>query len=189
MAMSPPSKAPRAKTRFSTRTIKSNPLLHSTDHDRERRRNLFLRKVREEGQDRKWKARGGDDEVMRSIYISEQKRWEAKQARIAREILASQEEEEDILVVDSGNTEDARIIDDLLDEENAELEALVSLWESPQSVNNGNSTPAPTSILPNSGSDDEEYDQLFLDLVNQEYNGQDQENFGAESGIMDTSSG
>jgi hypothetical protein len=61
--MSPPSKTSRAKTPFSKRSIKPNPLLHNTDHDRERRRNLFLKKVREEGQERKWKARGGDEEV------------------------------------------------------------------------------------------------------------------------------
>jgi hypothetical protein len=81
------------------------------------------------------------------------------------------------------------MIDDLLNEENAQLEALVSLWESPQPANNDNSAPASTNIPSNSGSDDEEYDRLFLDLVNQEYDSQDQEAFSTESGNMDTSSG
>jgi hypothetical protein len=84
---------------------------------------------------------------------------------------------------------DTGMIDDLLNEENAQLEALVSLWESPQSASNKNSAPVPPSTLPDSGSDDEEYDQLFLDLVNQEYSSQDQGILSAESGNMDTSSG
>ncbi|KAI9785729.1 MAG: hypothetical protein M1839_008746 [Geoglossum umbratile] len=183
--MSPPSKTSRTKIPFSKRPVKSNPLLHSMDHDRERRRNLFLKKVREQGEDRKWKARGGEEEIMRSIYVSEQKRWEATQARIAREILAPQEEDEDLSMAGPSNPIVTQIINDPLSEENAELEALVSLWESQRPAGNASQTSAP----PNSSSDDEEYDRLFLDLINQEYSGQVQEFLSEESGNMDTSSG
>ena len=143
---------------------------------------------------------------MRTIYVSEQKRWEATQARIAREISAPQGEDEDISMIGSSYPEgalqyclldisvfsrssDTGMTDDPLSEENAELEALVSLWESPEPAKNDDPVPAQTSAPPNSGSDDEEYDQLFLDLANQEYNNQDQGTFSAEAANMDTSSG
>ncbi|KAH0543854.1 hypothetical protein FGG08_001893 [Glutinoglossum americanum] len=187
--MSPPSGVSCAKVPFSKRPIKPNPLFHNSDHDRERRRNLFLKKVSEESSDQKWKARGGDEEIMRSIYVSEQRRWEAAQARIAKELQASQEEDEDILMMSSSNFEDTGMIDDHIGEESAELEALVSLLESPDLVNNGDPASAQPSGSSDLGSEDEEYDRLFLDLVNQEYNGGNQGTSCAELGSMDTSSG
>ena len=138
--------------------------------------------------------------------MSEQRRWEAAQARIARELPASQEEDEDISMMGSSNLEGgsqhfslhvsvfnhssgAEIIDDPMSEENAELEALLSLLESPDPVNKGDSAPAHSIASLSSGSEDEEYDRLFLDLVNQECNSQDHGTSGAELGTMDTSSG
>jgi hypothetical protein len=76
-----------------------------------------------------------------------------------------------------------------MSQENAELEALVSLLESPDPANNGGSVPTQASGSLGSDSEDEEYDRLFLDLVNQKHDSQDQGVSSAEPGTMDTSSG
>jgi hypothetical protein len=81
------------------------------------------------------------------------------------------------------------MIDDPVSDENAELEALVSLLESPDPVDNGKSASTQPNGSLSSSSEDEEYDRLFLDLLNQEYNSQDRGTSGAELGTMDTSSG
>jgi hypothetical protein len=64
---------------------------------RETRRRLFLKRVREDSEDKRWKARGGDDEMMRSIWIAEQRRREERQRREAVGLEALPIEEEDFL--------------------------------------------------------------------------------------------
>lgn len=53
-----------------------------------------MKKFREDAEDKRWKARGGDDEMMRAIWISEQKRREDRQRREAMGLDATIEEED-----------------------------------------------------------------------------------------------
>lgn len=39
-----------------------------------------MKKVREDSEEHRWKARGGDDEMMRTIWIAEQRRMEERRA-------------------------------------------------------------------------------------------------------------
>src|SRR5277367_2263177 len=48
---------------YSQRVTRSNPLIHNRGDGRETRRKLFLKKVREDSEDKRWDARGGEDEV------------------------------------------------------------------------------------------------------------------------------
>jgi hypothetical protein len=52
---------------YSKRVAKSNPLVHNREDGREARRKLFLKKVREGSEDKRWDARGGGDEVSNSL--------------------------------------------------------------------------------------------------------------------------
>jgi hypothetical protein len=51
--------------------------------------------VREDSEDKRWKARGGDDEMMRSIWIAEQRRREERQRREAMGLDALPAEEDE----------------------------------------------------------------------------------------------
>jgi len=53
----------RKESPYSQRVTRSNPLIHNRGDGRETRRKLFLKKVRENSEDKRWEARGGDDEV------------------------------------------------------------------------------------------------------------------------------
>jgi hypothetical protein len=53
-----------------------------------------LKRVKEDSEDRRWKARGGDEEMMRSIWVAEQRRREERQRREATGLDAAVEEEE-----------------------------------------------------------------------------------------------
>lgn len=112
MLPSPPSSPPEFLA--PKRLFKPVPSSHSREEGREARRNLFLKKVRDARDEKLLKARGGEDEVltsisfqldlflltqtfcqmMRLIFVSEQKRWEASQARTAASIPTIYEEEE-----------------------------------------------------------------------------------------------
>lgn len=68
--MSSPTPTGKQQSEFSKRKVKSNPLIHNRNGGREARRNLFLRKVRESSEDRRWEARGGDDEVCLDLLLA-----------------------------------------------------------------------------------------------------------------------
>jgi hypothetical protein len=64
---------------------------------RETRRKLFLKRVREDQEERRWKARGGDDDIMRTIWMAEQRRREERIKREALGLDAMPEEEGEVL--------------------------------------------------------------------------------------------
>ncbi|QSZ31749.1 hypothetical protein DSL72_001317 [Monilinia vaccinii-corymbosi] len=115
---------------FSKRITKTNPLLHGQGDGREARRKLFLRKVREDSEERRWKARGGDDEMMRTIWIAEQRRRAERQARDAQgwAVDAEAQDEQDLrLELDAGNLSlDEVMAEEVARNEEEELEALLS---------------------------------------------------------------
>ena len=51
--------------------------------------------MREDSEEKRWKARGGDDEMMRAVWIAEQRRREEKQKREAMGMDAQPVEEEE----------------------------------------------------------------------------------------------
>lgn len=55
---------------------------------------MFLKNVRDASEEKKWKNRGGDDEIMRCIWVAEQRRLEERMRKEAMGIEAPMEEEE-----------------------------------------------------------------------------------------------
>ena len=53
------------------RVVKKNPLIHRDEKDggRETRRKLFLKRVREDSEDKRWDKKGGDDEVCAALIL------------------------------------------------------------------------------------------------------------------------
>ncbi|OBT73670.1 hypothetical protein VF21_06177 [Pseudogymnoascus sp. 05NY08] len=162
---------------YSARQTKKNPLIHRNDNDngRETRRKLFLRRVRQDSEDKRWEKRGGDDEIMRTIWIAEQKRREERRARDAQ-AWAGVEEEEDL--EESQLTEiervkpsqDEEMVDEVAQQEDAEMEAMLSMldaesWDPPPNQKNQHDDNTPY------GSDDDEYDQLFMEIGFEETGG------------------
>ncbi|RPB06966.1 hypothetical protein P167DRAFT_473361, partial [Morchella conica CCBAS932] len=116
------------------RLFKPVPIFVSREKGRETRHNLFLKKVRRGREDKIIKSRGGEDEMMRLIFVSEQKRWEATQARAAATISTIYEEEEfeveetqdyELPYHASGIDEDDDF-DQLIEREGEELEDMLS---------------------------------------------------------------
>lgn len=117
------------------RLFKPVPIFVPHEKVRETRRNLFLKKVRSGREDKIMKSRGGEDEMMRLIFVSEQKRWEATQARAAATISTIYEEEEleveaaqdyELLYQTSNVEEEEEDFDKIIEREGEELEAMLS---------------------------------------------------------------
>jgi len=84
----------------------------------ESRRSLFLKKVQNAREEKAWQARGGQDEIMRMIFVAEQKRWRASLEMAARMIPTIREEEEDeIREAANGHAQPEELPEELLMEE------------------------------------------------------------------------
>lgn len=173
---SPTPSAKRKESAYSKRITKSNPLIHNRDDGRETRRKLFLKRVRQGSEAKRWEARGGDDEMMRSIWLSEERRRVERIAREASYLPASQDEEEEepehgelqtALVGNSQNT-DEDMANEVAQREDAEIEALLAMMEAEDDNNNNTQADQRYSTDMPYGSDDEEYDHLFMEVINEE---------------------
>ncbi|ESZ97571.1 hypothetical protein SBOR_2028 [Sclerotinia borealis F-4128] len=122
--------SPNREGAYAKRIAKTNPLLHGQGDGRETRRKLFLRKVREDSEEKRWRARGGDDEMMRTIWIAEQRRRAERQARDAQgwAVDVDGHDEQDMQLDDGAENMslDEVMAEELARNEEAELEALLS---------------------------------------------------------------
>ncbi|KAF2399124.1 hypothetical protein EJ06DRAFT_583086 [Trichodelitschia bisporula] len=82
---------------FAKRAIKANPLMRSRDDTKTRRRDMFMKKVERGRDDGRWEQRR--DQILRSDYIAEQRRWEEERIRSAPVVSHEIYEDEDDLPV------------------------------------------------------------------------------------------
>ncbi|KAF2793567.1 hypothetical protein K505DRAFT_305567 [Melanomma pulvis-pyrius CBS 109.77] len=151
-----------AKAPVPQRTHKPNPVIQSRDAVAQRRREMFFRRVQKDRDDKKWDARG--DQIQHLDFISSQKRWEAEKARQAPE-LDHDFLDEDVLDLAASYVlnsvpqpeQEMEEADYILAQEEYELEQLVASMEEDEDVLDTTSQ--------HYGSDDEDYDQIFMECT------------------------
>ncbi|RKF82505.1 hypothetical protein GcM3_024032 [Golovinomyces cichoracearum] len=164
--------------KYSARQKKLNPLSQlrnssNSEEDRKTRRKLFLNRVKEASKDKRWREREGgfsemDGEFLRKLWLAEKKR---RQEQLRKEAL-----EREIPV----EFEDVNECTQEYDDEIAELEDF--LQEERRYSSEFNSSPKPSFSLQETnseaqslnGSDDDEYDRIFMELIQQGYSALDQ---------------
>lgn len=124
-------------------------------------------------EDKKWKARGGDEEMLRTIWIMEERRRVQRQ----REIFGEVQGEEEYLSLDELMAEEVE------GEEERELNAILAGLEQEQQQplgeemdSEGHDLPALRDVQSDAyrgtetpyGSDDDEFDSLFMDVIEAE---------------------
>ncbi|CAF9914175.1 hypothetical protein IMSHALPRED_001839 [Imshaugia aleurites] len=135
-----------------------NPLLQrKPNEEQDRRRHVFLKKVRQVSDDKKWESRS--EQILRKDFLSKQKEWELDQARSAPE--APQALDDDEREVESSSMEEVEMVDQILSQEYQEFEALISSMQ--DSADQGDHHQQSTTS--DYGSDEEEYDRLFMEVM------------------------
>ncbi|KAI9048684.1 hypothetical protein LZ554_007515 [Drepanopeziza brunnea f. sp. 'monogermtubi'] len=178
----PPTKRHSA---YSRRTTKANPLMSGLtgDDGRETRRKLFLKRVREGGEEKRWRERGGDEEIMRCLWVAENRRRDEKKQREAMGITEPPEEDEEERMVNL----DEVMVEEVAMSEELELEALLgNLNPEDQDISHGDAPSNEMDMLSGEstndrvhtqashyqqsiyGSDDDEYDNIFMDVIQEE---------------------
>ncbi|MCJ1390064.1 hypothetical protein MMC18_002922 [Xylographa bjoerkii] len=147
------------KPTFPRRQSKYATLLKNRDSENVKRRDQFFKKVQQNGEDRRWEVRG--EQILRTDYLSRQKQWEEEQARRARDLAAEPEDEE----MEAGDAPDSLqeidFVEQFLSQEDQELEATLSMLDDERQ------NEAIQNAMTDYGSEDEEYDQYFMDFVQQ----------------------
>jgi hypothetical protein len=82
----------------------------SGDEGRETRRKLFLKRVREGSEEKKWAGRGGDEEIMRCLWLAEERRRVERRRREALGIEVVEEEEEEDQMMSMGESSNLRVV-------------------------------------------------------------------------------
>lgn len=172
---------------YSKRTTKSNPLVHksggSTNEGRETRRKLFLKRVRDVADEKRWKERGigegvgEEEEVLRCIWIQEERKREERRQREAQ-LLGFEPTLEDVDEVEIDLDEEEMMAEEiaLVDQKEMEYYQMVGgahgnipMDQEIEARLLDMDTRAATASKTESlyGSDDE-YDEIFMDVIEEE---------------------
>ncbi|EON62813.1 hypothetical protein W97_02038 [Coniosporium apollinis CBS 100218] len=155
---------------YSKRAIKAVPIPQGRSATQERRRDLFLKKVQQDRDEKRWEARG--DQIMKLDFVAERRRWEAEQARAAPNPDEPSEDSEygegynDLPMWSSQQTEARRSsqpeeeAEAVIQQENEELDAMISMMEE-----QGQTSQTSSIGSPGFGSDDEDYDIIFSEIL------------------------
>ncbi|TKX22186.1 hypothetical protein C1H76_5619 [Elsinoe australis] len=139
----------------------------SVDAQTQARRKLFLNKVRQGGENKRWESRAKDMEKLdRAEYEREMRRWEAE--RLAEAPFSVEEEEE-------GEEEvGADEVEDVARQEEMEMEELVGMMDFAEGDEvgememhgvEGQNVERSKRFSDHFGSDDEEYEALFEEML------------------------
>ncbi|KAI0836773.1 hypothetical protein F5Y06DRAFT_298463 [Hypoxylon sp. FL0890] len=159
---SSPIRAPPAKFKFASRNAKQNPLKQNRENAQESRRNLFLRNVRKRADDKNWERRGGDQEALKLEWsMLERQRRQQKNTDLDGMVFEDEIEDFVELQRETQQDPDDMMVDAIAQEEEEELNAMLSMYEAQSSQ--PPSDPASSAI-----SDDEDYDSLFMDFLSQQ---------------------
>ncbi|KAJ9156086.1 hypothetical protein NKR23_g861 [Pleurostoma richardsiae] len=159
---------PAPKFKFASRPARPNPVLKKREEANGDRRRLFLQNVRRRAEDQRWERRGGENELLKLEWFSMDREFrQAKNSDIQGIVSDAEIEDAARIRAEKANAmpyedPDEMMADVLAQEEQAELDALISSMDQPPSAE---STQRPDSPH---WSDDEDYDSLFRDFVSQE---------------------
>jgi hypothetical protein len=192
------------------RAFKPNPVIQTRDAATKRRRDMFFRRVQNGREDKKWEARGeqvrttsihyassdtNNIQIQQLDFVAERKRWEDEKARQAPkeddamvEAIIEDAPLPDWTVSTPQPTQEMTEADYVAAQEEYELQQLIAAMEEQDRENDVASQ--------HFGSDDEDYDQLFMDCsmtTDQQYQQQPHQSsmaFGDSHGMdMDMTEG
>ncbi|KAK4158507.1 hypothetical protein C8A00DRAFT_10768 [Chaetomidium leptoderma] len=160
-----------SKFRFATRNPRPNPVLKRREDLQEGRRRLFFQNVRQRQEDKRWEMRGGEDELLKlEWWRLNRERQQAKEAEVEQylgvmdaDVMAREEEELQMqmqMQMHAHQDMDALMADAIAQQEEAEVDALVSSLQGQDQAH---------------FSDDDDYDELFMDLIMQQQQQQQQQ--------------
>ncbi|KAF1828514.1 hypothetical protein BDW02DRAFT_574816 [Decorospora gaudefroyi] len=149
------------------RAFKPNPVMQTRDAATKRRRDMFFKRVQNGREDKKWEARR--EQIQQLDFVSERKRWEAEKARQAPPENDDMVDEtfDDAVLLENATTE----VDYVAAQEEYELQQLVASMEQHDDARSRHY-----------GSDEEDYDEIFMECAMAEHGQEARNGFGGGGG-------
>ncbi|KAF6238202.1 hypothetical protein HO173_003836 [Letharia columbiana] len=146
---------------YSYKRAAQYPLLQrKPTEEQDRRRQVFLKKVRQVSDDKKWGFRS--EQILRKDFLSKQREWELNQERSAPE--TPQALDDDEREAESDSTEEVKMVDRIFSQENQAFEALILSIQDIADQEDHHQQ----KTMSDYGSDEEEYDQLFKEVMSRQ---------------------
>ncbi|KAK7970291.1 hypothetical protein PG988_009364 [Apiospora saccharicola] len=178
--------------KYASRPAKPNPLRQTRENAQESRRNLFLKNVRQRQDDRQWERRGGDQEILKLEWsLLDRRRRQQKESDIDGFVFDDDIDEEIPREAAAMTTGDSRppgddIDDMMLDAMEQDEDAMLSMYEAEALSTQPQQRVPPRPDSPFM-SDDEDYDNIFMDLLSRRQQETSTPHNFASSGEMDMS--
>ncbi|KAF9880891.1 hypothetical protein CkaCkLH20_01933 [Colletotrichum karsti] len=155
---------PAPKFKFASRSARPNPVVRRREDVQENRRKAFLQNVRQRQDDKTYQRRDMEGTLLKSDWDRDvRRRFQAKQ--LEGDAIYSEADIEDAAALPQNqvqqfpNDVDDMMVDAIAQEEQQELDALLSSYSQSSSAQPSSQTD------PYNLSDDEDYDELFMSLV------------------------
>ncbi|MCJ1476676.1 hypothetical protein MMC13_005344 [Lambiella insularis] len=165
------------KTSSTKRQSKYATLVKSRDVGNGKRRTVFLRKVKQNGEDMKWNARA--EQISRTDFLSRSREWKEEQARLAAEQAPEPEDEEmDLrnvsdsiqglahdryLVTETDAVVELDLVEQFLSQQDQELEATLSMLEDQKPA----AEDCENAMTDYGSDDDDEYERFLVNVLEQ----------------------
>ncbi|KAI9737736.1 MAG: hypothetical protein M1834_009104 [Cirrosporium novae-zelandiae] len=175
-----PPRTPVSKRAYKAHPFSSPPTHSSQSHNprqienaRRQRADMFLRKVQERSEARRWDGRA--DLMLRKEYLNEMRSWEREREMAGMAAMVEVDDDEMITEkMDEADDVDVAVLSSVLLQEEQDLQALIDSMqqqeqeqEQEQRKLQGYEPPQPhqDEMMSCFDSDDEEYDQLFQEVM------------------------
>ncbi|KAL8418193.1 hypothetical protein RB594_001704 [Gaeumannomyces avenae] len=157
---------PSSMFKYASRPARPNPVARGREGFQEARRNLFLKKVQQRSDDKRWERRGVENKLQSAEWFEmDRARRQAKMLDREGMITESDIADAEGLYDEFDQCPDDMMADAMLQEEEAEFEALISS----SGVGQPQSSGGPGRPASPHWSDDD-YDALFMDLISEQEN-------------------
>ncbi|KAF2665310.1 hypothetical protein BT63DRAFT_61230 [Microthyrium microscopicum] len=158
---------PHKQSTYSQRTIKPTPFSNrNPDEQRERRRDMFLRRVEQTRDDKRWQGRS--EHIMRTSYFAERHNFKLNILREAPDDVDVAMVEEDAASFELPEMMDELLVDEVERQEQMELQELLALAEQGHREDESMETESMETQTASSDYDEEEYDSIFMEFISDE---------------------
>ncbi|PON22564.1 hypothetical protein TGAM01_v208648 [Trichoderma gamsii] len=141
-------------SKFQSRPARPNPVMKRREELQEQRRKGFLQNVRQKAEDRSWQRRDIEGQFLKTS-------WLANVGRLSHDAPSFSDADIEDAATFSPETTQSQMDEDMIPEELMDEEQLLTSYEEEVMAQQG-------SRLPALAEEDDEYDDIFAELISQE---------------------
>ncbi|KAH6604637.1 hypothetical protein Trco_006344 [Trichoderma cornu-damae] len=146
---------PTTNFKYQSRPTRPNPIIRRREEVQEQRRRSFMQNVRQKAQDKSWQRRDIEGQFLKTT-------WLANVGRLSHDAPSFSEADIEDAMAFSQEAAKSRMDEDTIPEELVEEEHMLTSYEQEAMAHDG-------PLLPTPVEEEDEYDDIFAELISQEH--------------------